>query len=72
MYHFPLGKVQSSPASQTDDPQVQLKLLKRELKAWENAFAEREGRKPGSNDIKADKDIGEAPVWALSEPQHDI
>lgn len=38
----------------------QLKQLKRELKDWEHAFADREGRKPEKADITADKEIGES------------
>ena len=41
-----------------EDVHAQLKSLKKELKAWETAFAEREGRKPGSSDIKQDREIG--------------
>ncbi|KAJ3036289.1 Tubby- protein 3 [Rhizophlyctis rosea] len=54
---MPVDTVRGLAGDPVEDPQVQLKLLKKELKAWENAFAEREGRKPGSNDIKQDKEI---------------
>ncbi|KAJ3125337.1 hypothetical protein HK098_000344 [Nowakowskiella sp. JEL0407] len=40
-----------------DEPYSQLRNIKKELKEWEHAFANGNGRKPNKSDIAADKEI---------------
>ncbi|KAJ3299816.1 hypothetical protein HK104_006750 [Borealophlyctis nickersoniae] len=55
---MPVDVVQREGVPPGDEElQQQLKSIRKELKEWEKEFAAREGRKPGTDDIKQDKEI---------------